>query len=38
MPTIDLSQLPQPTIIEELDYETILADAQAVMVAAFPED
>ncbi|KMK28644.1 baseplate assembly protein [Pluralibacter gergoviae] len=38
MPTIDLSQLPQPTIIEELDYETILADVQAVMVAAFPED
>lgn len=38
MPTIDLSQLPQPTIIEALDYETILADVQAVMVAAFPED
>ncbi|KOR00965.1 baseplate J/gp47 family protein [Pluralibacter gergoviae] len=38
MPTIDLSQLPQPTIIEELDYETILADVQAVMAAAFPED
>lgn len=38
MPTIDLSQLPSPTIIEELDYETILADVKAVMVAAFPED
>ncbi len=23
MPTIDLSQLPKPTIIEELDFETI---------------
>lgn len=37
MPTIDLSQLPSPTIIEELDFETILADVKAVMVAAFPE-
>lgn len=38
MPTIDLSQLPSPTIIEELDYETILVAVKAVMVAAFPED
>lgn len=38
MPTIDLSQLPSPTIIEALDFETILADVKAVMVAAFPED
>lgn len=38
MPTIDLSQLPSPTIIEELDFETILADVKGVMVAAFPED
>ncbi|HBS5821164.1 baseplate assembly protein [Klebsiella variicola] len=38
MPTIDLSQLPQPTIIEALDFETILADVKAVMVAAFPAD
>ncbi|HBV5321356.1 TPA: baseplate assembly protein [Klebsiella pneumoniae] len=38
MPTIDLSQLPVPTIIEALDFETILADVKAVMVAAFPED
>ncbi|HEI9837875.1 TPA: baseplate J/gp47 family protein [Klebsiella pneumoniae] len=37
MPTIDLSQLPSPTIIEELDFETILTDVKAVMVAAFPE-
>ncbi|TXT92644.1 baseplate J/gp47 family protein, partial [Klebsiella pneumoniae] len=27
-----------PTIIEALDFETILADVKAVMVAAFPED
>ena len=38
MPTIDLSQLPQPTIIEELDFEAILIEVKAVMVAAFPSD
>ena len=38
MPTIDLSQLPKPTIIEELDFEIILAEVKAVMVAAFPDD
>ncbi|HHT0302244.1 TPA: baseplate assembly protein [Raoultella planticola] len=38
MPTIDLSQLPSPTIIEELDFETILAEVKAVMMAAFPDD
>ncbi|MDX4801324.1 baseplate J/gp47 family protein [Klebsiella pneumoniae] len=37
MPTIDLSQLPVPTIIEALDFETILTDVKAVMVASFPE-
>ena len=38
MPTIDLSQLPSPTIIEELDFETILTEVKAVMVTAFPDD
>ncbi|HDN2673462.1 TPA: baseplate assembly protein, partial [Klebsiella michiganensis] len=38
MPTIDLSQLPSPTIIEELDFETILIEVKAAMVAAFPAD
>ncbi|WP_225322393.1 baseplate J/gp47 family protein [Klebsiella pneumoniae] len=38
MPTIDLSQLPSPTIIEELDFETTLTEVKAVMVAAFPDD
>lgn len=36
MPTIDLSQLPSPQIIEPLDFETILVDVKAVMIAAFP--
>lgn len=38
MPTIDLSQLPSPEIIEELDFETLLIDVKAVMVAAFPDN
>ncbi|EPA9109403.1 baseplate J/gp47 family protein [Serratia liquefaciens] len=38
MPTIDLSQLPSPQIIEALDFETILTDVKAVMVATFPAD
>ncbi len=38
MPTIDLSQLPSPEIIEALNFETILTDVKAVMVAAFPAD
>lgn len=38
MPTIDLSQLPQPTIIEELDFEEILIEVKAAMVATYPVD
>lgn len=38
MPTIDLSQLPSPTIIEALDFEIILTDVKVVMIAAFPDD
>lgn len=38
MPTIDLSQLPSPTIIEALDFESILSEVKAVIVAAFPAD
>ncbi|EFK5955711.1 baseplate assembly protein [Escherichia coli] len=37
MPTIDLSQLPQPTIIESLDYEVILAQTKTFMISVFPE-
>ncbi|MBA5197936.1 baseplate J/gp47 family protein [Pectobacterium aroidearum] len=36
MATVDLSQLPQPQIIEVLDFEVILRDVKAVMIAAFP--
>ncbi|WBF43769.1 baseplate assembly protein [Serratia rubidaea] len=38
MPTIDLSQLPTPEIIEEPDFESILSDNKAIMIAAFPAD
>ncbi|WP_406903137.1 baseplate assembly protein [Serratia marcescens] len=38
MPTIDLSQLPSPQIIEPLDFETILVEVKAAMIAAFPAD
>jgi len=38
MATVDLSQLPQPKIIEELDFEVILSEVKAVMLAAFPQE
>lgn len=38
MPTIDLSQLPSPAIIETLDFEVILTEVKAVIIAAFPTD
>ncbi|MEZ0583264.1 baseplate J/gp47 family protein [Erwinia sp. STN24] len=38
MATVDLSELPQPQIIETLDFETILSDVKAVMIAAFPQE
>ncbi|MEI7063998.1 baseplate J/gp47 family protein [Dickeya chrysanthemi] len=36
MATVDLSQLPQPQIIEVLDFEVILQEVKAVMITAFP--
>lgn len=36
MATVDLSQLPQPQIIETLDFEVILQEVKALMIAAFP--
>lgn len=38
MATVDLSQLPQPQIIEVLDFEVILSEVKAVMLAAFPKE
>ncbi|EPT0777115.1 baseplate assembly protein [Enterobacter hormaechei] len=38
MATVDLSQLPQPQIIEVLDFEVILSEVKTVMLAAFPQE
>ncbi|EBN8660590.1 baseplate assembly protein [Salmonella enterica] len=38
MATVDLSQLPQPAIIETLDFEVILAEVKELIIKAFPED
>ncbi|CAI8822531.1 baseplate assembly protein [Kosakonia quasisacchari] len=38
MPIIDLSQLPAPDVVEELDYEAILNDRKATLVSLFPAD
>ena len=35
---IDLSQLPAPTILDELDFETLLAERKTRLVALYPED
>ena len=38
MPIIDLSQLPAPDVVEELDYEAILNDRKATLISLFPAD
>ncbi len=35
---IDLSQLPAPQVIETLDFETLLAERRAAMIAFWPEE
>ncbi|MGU5714876.1 baseplate J/gp47 family protein [Aeromonas taiwanensis] len=38
MSTITISQLPQPDVIEVLDFETILAERKAYFVSLYPAD
>lgn len=38
MPTIDLNQLPAPDVVEELDYETILAERKATLISLYPTE
>jgi len=38
MATVDLSQLPVPDVVEELDYETILEERKATLISLYPED
>ncbi|OCA54206.1 baseplate assembly protein [Photorhabdus namnaonensis] len=38
MPTIDLSQLPPPDVVEPLDYESLLAERKARLISLYPEE
>lgn len=37
MATVDLSQLPVPDVVEELDYETILTERIATLISLYPK-
>lgn len=38
MATVDLSQLPVPNVVEELNYETIVAERIATLISLYPQD
>lgn len=38
MPIVDLSQLPAPDVVEEIDYENILDERKATLVSLFPAE
>ncbi|HFK4668123.1 TPA: baseplate assembly protein [Serratia odorifera] len=38
MPTIDLSLLPAPDVVEALDYESLLAERKATLLSLYPEE
>ncbi|MBC8954838.1 baseplate J/gp47 family protein [Xenorhabdus sp. PB62.4] len=38
MPTIDLSQLPPPDVVEPLDYEQLLEERKKGLISLYPED
>ncbi|GKV97331.1 baseplate assembly protein [Pectobacterium carotovorum subsp. carotovorum] len=38
MAMIDLSQLPAPAVVEELDYESIYNERKAMLLSLYPED
>ncbi|MGP3141541.1 baseplate assembly protein [Serratia nevei] len=38
MATIDLSQLPAPNVVEQLDYETLFAERKATLISLYPAD
>jgi phage-related baseplate assembly protein len=38
MATIDLSQLPAPSVVEVIDYEVLLAERKATLVSLFPPE
>ncbi|CAM3980660.1 baseplate assembly protein [Xenorhabdus thuongxuanensis] len=38
MPTIDLSQLPPPDVVEPLDFETLFAERKLALIALYPPE
>ncbi|WP_413742300.1 baseplate assembly protein [Sodalis sp. RH15] len=38
MPSIDLSQLPAPEVVETLDYEALLAERKATLISLYPPE
>ena len=38
MATIDLSQLPAPDVVEQLDYETLLEERKTTLISLYPAD
>ncbi|ASJ24317.1 baseplate J/gp47 family protein [Laribacter hongkongensis] len=38
MPSVDLAQLPKPEVIEEIDFESLLATRKARLIAAMPAE
>ena len=38
MAIVDLSQLAAPDVVEEVDYETLLAERKATFVSLYPEE
>ncbi|WP_213993917.1 baseplate assembly protein [Sodalis sp. dw_96] len=38
MPSIDLSQLPAPQVVEALDYEVLLAERKATLISLYPTE
>ena len=38
MPTIDISQLPPPDVIETLDFEQIFTERKAALLTSLPEE
>lgn len=38
MPTIDLSQLPPPDVVESLEFELIFTERKSALIAAMPEE
>ncbi|SIP71596.1 hypothetical protein XIS1_1210006 [Xenorhabdus innexi] len=38
MPTIDLSLLPPPQVVESLDFETLFAERKAALIGLYPAE